>query len=570
MRLSYLAFSALILVAAPQSVVAQETPETPDVPVVVDPGPPDLDGGTSYGLFLAGRAAMSRGDGEAATAFLAGALAESDDDRLVRERTFSAAILAGDVRTASSVRLVEGESTASLIQAGRLTRIAQAIIDDQSRDLNREIQANPVQSPHQLAGRLINRWLAASAGDWNTALAPTTSDADALTRILGGYYRALLLERRRQFDAADAQYQALLLDGSAASMTRLPYGEFLERRGRRAEAIALYDAGLARGADSALSAARQRATSRGRAPALITIDEGAALAFGHAAAAAAISEAHEFVITYLGMSLALDADNGESWLMLGDALKEIGMSGTAREAWAQTPVGAPEYVEAQIRIASSLDEDGFGDEAVRIARTMADGRPGVASAYVLAALLSSNGHYDAAIEVLNGPALADLQDWVVLFQRGAALERRGDYAAAESAFQQALALSPDQPEILNHLGYMWVDQNMRVEEGLALIERAVAAEPDNGNYQDSLGWARYRHGQFDEAVVILERAVGMEPGSATINDHLGDAYWQVGRAREASFQWYRALTLDPNDAERAALEAKLAGQAPSGAGSSQP
>jgi len=115
-----------------------------------------------------------------------------------------------------------------------------------------------------------------------------------------------------------------------------------------------------------------------------------------------------------------------------------------------------------------------------------------------------------------------------------------------------------------------VDQNMRVEEGLALIERAVAAEPDNGNYQDSLGWARYRQGQFDEAVVILERAVGMEPGSATINDHLGDAYWQVGRAREASFQWYRALTLDPNDAERVALEAKLAGQAPSGAGSSQP
>ena len=567
MRLDLALYSALVLLATPAPLLAQEAPEEP---AARDPGPVNLGGGSSYGQFLAGRVAMNRGDGEAATTLLAAALNGSGGERLVRERTFSSAILGGDIRVAASVPLDPSESHAALVQARRLAQVTQAILDGRAREMNREIQVNPIQPPHLLAGRLVDRWLAASAGDWNRALAPTATDGDALTRILGGYYRALILEHRRQYDQADAQYRQLLLDGTAAEMTRLPYGEFLERRGRSVEAVALYDAGLAQGADPMLLAARERAAARGRAPALNSIREGAALALSHAAAAAALSDAHEFVIAYLRMSLTLDPAKGEAWLMLGDALNEIGMSSTARDAWAQTPANAPEYVEAQIRIASSLDEDGQGDEAVRVARAVADGQPGPTSAFTLAALLSGHEQYDAALAVLNGPALVGVEDWTLLFLRGAAEERRGDHAAAEAAFQRALVLSPNQPEVLNYLGYMWVDRGDRLDEGLALIERALAAEPENGSYLDSLGWAHYRQGRFDQAVSVLERAIGLEPGSATINDHLGDAYWQVGRQREAGFQWQRALTLDPTQAERAAIEAKLAGAPPSGAGAATP
>ena len=91
-----------------------------------------------------------------------------------------------------------------------------------------------------------------------------------------------------------------------------------------------------------------------------------------------------------------------------------------------------------------------------------------------------------------------------------------------------------------------------------MIARAHALEPDNGNIQDSLGWAQFKQGQYETAVVTLEQAVDKEPANAEINDHLGDAYWKVGRRREAVWLWNRVLVLDPDDERRAAVERKIA------------
>src|SRR5690606_31180276 len=117
---------------------------------------------------------------------------------------------------------------------------------------------------------------------------------------------------------------------------------------------------------------------------------------------------------------------------------------------------------------------------------------------------------------------------------------------------------PDNAEVLNYLGYMWVDSGQRVHQGAEMIARAVAADPESGHIQDSLGWAQYRQGHYEAAVETLELAVSLEPANAVINDHLGDAYWRVGRRREAEFQWSRALTLAPEDDLREQVEIKLA------------
>ena len=106
--------------------------------------------------------------------------------------------------------------------------------------------------------------------------------------------------------------------------------------------------------------------------------------------------------------------------------------------------------------------------------------------------------------------------------------------------------------------YLWVDRSLRIEEGAELIARAHAAQPDDGNIQDSLGWAQYRQGRYEAAVETLEAAVAKLPANPEINDHLGDAYWQVGREREAGFQWRRVLSLDADAEQRAAVERKLA------------
>ena len=137
---------------------------------------------------------------------------------------------------------------------------------------------------------------------------------------------------------------------------------------------------------------------------------------------------------------------------------------------------------------------------------------------------------------------------------------RADQALApgRSRSAQAFDLEPDQPFVLNYLGYSWVDQGLNLDRAKAMLHRAVELRPDDGFIVDSLGWAYYRLGESDKAVTYLERAVELEPGDPVLNDHLGDVYWRVGRQREARFQWQRALTFKPEPDAVAAIQAKLA------------
>ncbi len=149
-------------------------------------------------------------------------------------------------------------------------------------------------------------------------------------------------------------------------------------------------------------------------------------------------------------------------------------------------------------------------------------------------------------------------DWRLYYMRAIARERSGRWQDAEVDLSKALALKPDQPEVLNYLGYSWVNRGVKVKDGMAMIQRAVDAQPEEGAYVDSLGWAYYRLGQYGTAVDTLERAVSLMAGDPEINDHLGDAYWKAGRRTEAQFQWRAVLTLKPDEDIRVRAEAKLA------------
>jgi Flp pilus assembly protein TadD len=147
--------------------------------------------------------------------------------------------------------------------------------------------------------------------------------------------------------------------------------------------------------------------------------------------------------------------------------------------------------------------------------------------------------------------------WQLYYMRGVAKQQSGDWAGGESDMKKALSLSPDEPEVLNYLGYSWVDRGERLQEAKAMIERAVAAKPDSGAMVDSLGWAYFRLGDFNKAVDQLEHAAELEPADPDINNHLGDAYWRAGRKTEAQFQWQRVLTLNPDAKLREEVERKL-------------
>jgi Flp pilus assembly protein TadD len=163
--------------------------------------------------------------------------------------------------------------------------------------------------------------------------------------------------------------------------------------------------------------------------------------------------------------------------------------------------------------------------------------------------------YDRAVEAI-GP-VPKRSDWTVFFQRGIAYERQKLWDKAEPNFLKALEINPNQPQVLNYLGYSWVDMNINLEEGLDMIRKAVELKPDDGYIVDSLGWAYFRMNRFDEAVTELERAAELMAGDPTINDHLGDAYWRVGRKLEAVFQWNQALELKPEEPEIPKIKAKI-------------
>jgi Flp pilus assembly protein TadD len=169
--------------------------------------------------------------------------------------------------------------------------------------------------------------------------------------------------------------------------------------------------------------------------------------------------------------------------------------------------------------------------------------------------------YDTAIERTTDP---DQKNWTLFYARGIAEERSDQWPKAEADFRKALQLSPDQPYVLNYLGYSWVDKGINLKEGRELLEKAVKQKPNDGAIVDSLGWANFQLGNYPHAVELLERAVALTSTDWTVNDHLGDAYWRIGRKLEAKFQWRRALVLKPDADKIKAIESKIDGGLPDG------
>lgn len=559
----------------PHIIIADE-PETPEepkvapIPAVWAPIPLDAHRNSAFGLYLAGRNALTSGESAVGADYLSRVYALTPEQPRVREQAFTAALLAGDLDEAGRIAPTDPEVSPVIVQAGRLVQAVQAYAGGDARRADALLKDAPVGEPHDRAGFYVQGWIAAAAKDWDRALAMPPADFDPVSAMVARANRARLLEQRRCYDEADAEWRDLTSHAITGALFRQPYGEFLERRGRRDDALVQYDAAITAGtADRRVIQGRERVLAKGRPPALPSFRQGAAQALRTAADQMIAQRAHEFGVVYLRLAQNLDP-NDNTQLLIGQTLIQGGIEPAGRAALADVSEASPAlYAAARIQTAISLGKAGRDEEALVELRRAAAARPDEAGvAYMLAGQLMQMERHEAALELLNGPLLntAD-QGFEVHFLRGAAYESLDRDAEAEAELWAALQMQPDNPTLLNYLGYLWVDTGTRVQEGAAMIARAHAAEPKDGNIQDSLGWAQYRQGQYEAAVVNLEGAVDKEPANAEINDHLGDAYWAVGRQREAGFQWNRVLTLEVDDKRRGEVEAKLRdrlGQDPTG------
>ncbi len=272
--------------------------------------------------------------------------------------------------------------------------------------------------------------------------------------------------------------------------------------------------------------------------------------------------APEHVLIYTRLASYLRPDHAQAALMSAEMLEDLNQFTLAEEAYGTVPNTHPAFFLAEMGRANALYADDRKDAATEVLSALAKSHPDIAMVH--ASLGDFLGRADRDAEAIAAYTKSielrgedNRASWPVFYARGIVKERNKDFVGMEEDFRKALELQPNHPDILNYLGYALVEQQIKLDEALGMIETAVAERPDSGYITDSLGWIFYRLGRYEEAVAPMERAVSLLPVDPIVNDHLGDVYWKVDRIREAEFQWKRALSFEPEEEDAARIRRKL-------------
>jgi tetratricopeptide (TPR) repeat protein len=166
--------------------------------------------------------------------------------------------------------------------------------------------------------------------------------------------------------------------------------------------------------------------------------------------------------------------------------------------------------------------------------------------------------YEAAVRIAREASAKFPESTDALFRLGSSLERGGNPAEAERVFLKLLELRPNDSGTLNYLGYMWADQGVQLERAKDMLEKAVARDPRNAAYLDSLGWAYFRLGQLPVAEKNLREAYRREPADPTIEEHIGDLEARQGNTEGAIRHWEKALELKHDEPDRVREKLKRA------------
>lgn len=517
------------------------------------------------GAFLVAHYAALSNDPHQALKSYEAAFKAAPDDILLAERAVFAALMAGAFEDA--VRMAkaadEGGAEAALV---RLTLATDAIRKGRAARAERYLTGTGFGPFNRMMAVNLRAWTALERAGPSAAREVLLQGQvhDALLDSVTLYMLGMIELAAGQQDRALEVFETVWQTGPRLALAAEAHARLLAARGRHAEALALLsDFRREVGPNPALEALRlDIEAGRPVAPHAPSLREGAALAIYAPAAALAAQSESDLPGVYFAMALALDPDLDIARTLWADALDGAGRRQAAISVLSDIDAASPFFATARGQMAWAVLREGEPERALAIARDALAQRPDRDLMVQFADLLAQTGHDGEAEAMLSRVITIDrargYSDWRVVFARGAARERLGYWPGAESDLTEALRLSPDNPDIMNHLGFSWIDRGIRLEEGMRLISRAVDLKPNSGLILDSLGWAYFRLGDYDRAVLHLERAAELEPADPVINDHLGDAYWRTGRRLEAYYQWQRALRLGPDDQARETLETKLA------------
>ena len=521
--------------------------------------------GTASGNYLAGRFAGAMRDTRRAARYYALALRQDPENDIILDRAFLLELAGGQVESA----LGRAEEIARRDPTKRLARLTLGLKAAGARDwagARVHLAASASGPFNTLASRLVTAWTFEGEGRTDDALAELGRiDHTAAFDLFRTYHAALILDHAGRDAAAEKAYHTLINAGGGGTLRIVQaYGGFLERHGRSAEAGKLYADYAAGAPDNPLieSAFNRVMAGKTAQPLIASAADGIAEALYGLASALAQDRSVDLPIVYLQLTLYMRTDFDVAEMLLGDLFTTLERWREAAAAYEKIDPASPLRESAQIQIALNLDRTNQTDKGIALLEQISTRSPQPMRALVsLGDLLRSRERfveaanaYGHAIDLITEPGK---RYWSLYYARGVSLERAGQWEAAEKDLVQAGKLDPDQPLVLNYLGYSWIEKGQRLTEAVHMIERAVQLAPNDGYIVDSLGWAHYKLGQYERSAEYLERAVSLRPEDPTINEHLGDAYWRCGRTIEARFQWRHSLALGADKKDVPELEKKI-------------
>ena len=519
----------------------------------------------NYTSFLRARYASLTNDPHQAAIFYSSAARSNPYDADILERAVFSALIAGNVDAAiGSAKNAKSEALAET-SLPRMVLAVDALTDKKSKRAKRYLQQQTTSPFNNTLNSSLAAWAILDADGKAAAFAAldAAETGDSLLDGLANATRGFIHLNTGDEDAALTTFMDMWSSGVRLASTTEYLARLLDQAGERDKAIQVLTLfGNRIGQNAAIESLRVQMISGEdlEAPRL-SRKQGAALSIYAPAAALAAQTDTDLAAVYFALAIRLDPDLHVARTLWGNALDNADRRKDAIEVLQTVPEESVFYATSRGQIAWALRRDGRNAEALATAREALAAAPDRNLKIQLGDLFRSLNQLEDAERVFTEIIASDdamgREDWRLFYARGAAREKLGQWDEAEADLVHALDLAPDSPALLNYLGYSWIDRGENLEEGFAMIKRAVELRPNAGFIIDSLGWAHYQRGEYELAVKHLERAVELDPSEPTLNDHLGDAYWRVGRKLEAGYQWQRALRLAPDGDNAALLEAKI-------------
>ena len=522
------------------------------------------DGFSLSGSYLAGRSAGKERDNAIAADYLSKALLVDPDNPVLVEKLFLLEVSAGNMPDAEELAI----KVLAVNSQQRMARIVLGLRDFrnhhyvQARKNFYEAAYTPIG---ELTSALLSAWTFAGEGNLSAALKELDKlDSNDSFVNFKSYHAGLIADYLNNAIRAEATYKKSYEQAGSSMRIVQAYGNFLERHNHRSEAIKIYQAFLDGGEKNSLVEAALKNAQSGKVPdAFMTSPSaGASEALFSLASAMTDDQSIDVALLYTQLAFTLKGDQPILDTLLGDIYVGTKQYQYAIDAYDRTPASSPLRVNADTEIAVNLQRLERSKEAqAKLIDIVTKDPTNYDVLMTLGNVYRGNEEFSAAADTyskaLGLVAQPGKDQWRAFYYRGIAFEQQKIWDKGEADFRKALSLSPDEPMVLNYLGYAMIERKINLSEALGMVKKAVELKPNDGYIVDSLGWAYFQLGDYQEAATQIERAVDLNPADPIIGEHLGDAYWRVGRTLEAKFQWQHAKDNGPQPDDLKRIEGKL-------------